>query len=275
MHKFYLSYWSGGYRKTPDDFLIDMHKLCALFLNKHYGECYLITDSVSKDKFKNLPFKEITTELDEIKNVNTENWALGKLLTYKILAERKIPFFHIDYDVFLLKKLPEHFLESDVLVQSIEKDVYGVYALDVIEKDIPTEYEFNPNKDDIAYNVGIFGGTNLSFIKEYAEQGIRLTLDPRMTDLFLKQSTATKWDVNNPSPGFGPACTCEQYFLKVMSENKNVPITCLLPGSNHDKIVRERYSNEIGYVHLMSGKSKPHIVSEVYNKIRQFEQGIL
>ena len=60
-----------------------------------------------------------------------------------------------------------------------------------------------------------------------------------------------------------------------MSDIKNVPITCLLPGDNHDKIVRETYSNEIGYVHLMSAKSKPRMVTEVYNKIRQFEQGIL
>jgi hypothetical protein len=42
----------------------------------------------------------VSTELDSLENIKTPNWALGKILSYKILSERKEQFVHIDYDVF-------------------------------------------------------------------------------------------------------------------------------------------------------------------------------
>ena len=273
--KFYLSYWSGGYRKEPDKLLIDMHKLSAYYINKHYGECHLITDSTSKPYFLNLPFTSITTELDEIKNTETENWALGKLLAYRNISNRKEPFIHIDYDVFLLKKLPDSYLNSGVLVQSVEEDVYDCYRLDVLKNHIPSRYNINPEKTDIAYNVGIFGGTNYNFIHSYSTKAIELCMDSECKIMFDIQSNETKRDKALKSPGFGPACTCEQYYLWVLSQASGVDVTCLLPGSNKRKEEREKKTNELGYVHLMSNKNKPNVVLEMYNKIKYFETEIL
>ena len=50
--KFYMSYWSGGYYKNINQYLIDFHKLSVFLIKKYYGECHLITDTYSKDFFK-------------------------------------------------------------------------------------------------------------------------------------------------------------------------------------------------------------------------------
>lgn len=43
----YISYWSGGYKKKPNDSVINLHKLCVFYLKKHFKEVHFITDSES------------------------------------------------------------------------------------------------------------------------------------------------------------------------------------------------------------------------------------
>jgi hypothetical protein len=56
-----------------------------------------------------------------------------------------------------LKKIPIEKFDSDVLVQSLEENVYGEYALKHI-KDYDQKYLKIPIETDKAYNMGTFGG---------------------------------------------------------------------------------------------------------------------
>ena len=68
--KFYMSYWSGGYYNKIDQYILDMYKLSVHLIKKHYGECYMITDSICKPYFESIGFTNISTELDFIEKFN-------------------------------------------------------------------------------------------------------------------------------------------------------------------------------------------------------------
>lgn len=271
MSKFYLSYWSGGYLGQPNQFVVDMCKLSALYLNEHYGECSLITDTSSKPYFEKLPFKNITTELDILNGVDSHNWALGKLQTYKLLSERKESFIHIDYDVFLLKKIPEETFNCDLLVQNKETNIFKKYELDIFNRLVGEKYHFNlANETDTAYNVGIFGGNNLDFINFYATEAIKFTLDPKNKKMFKKI-----W--NSHAKNGAAATVPEQYYLKVLADKNNINVKCLL-----DCIINiedhtsfndpcKEYSSKLGYVHLMSSKNEERVIKAVYSRLKTFE----
>lgn len=272
---FYMSYWSGGYKKEPSEYVVDLHRLTLNYINKHYNECTLITDSKSKKYFEGMPFKTITTELDEINDVQTMNWALGKLIAYRNITDKKESFLHIDYDVFLLNPIPEEYLNSEVLVQSDEESVWTIYGLRHFNQYVKNRYDLSEvHETDSAYNMGIFGGTNYEFINYYAKEAIKFTLDPKNNEVLEKLSSATKSKTSkSTAPGCGAACTPEQYFLWNLAKKKNINVTCYLKGGQKNKMQREKDAVEKGYVHLMGFKDELMIVKEVYNRLHEFDNG--
>jgi len=267
MYKFYLSYWSGGYTtrynrsQKPSSFLIDMTKLCTFLLKKHYGRVTLITDNYGKEFLKDCYFDEIRTDLNDLDDLLgdkiTYNWALGKLYAYKKLAEQNEPFLHVDYDVFMFKPLPEYTHNQQILVQSDERvpcfrsaeHFLNDYGLNLFEEYVEHRHEFpKPIFDGelAGYNVGIFGGTNCKFIKQYAEKAINFTLDPKTHRLYraLRQ--------NNEA---APALVTEQYYLAILAKKYNVPVSCLLPGPTLPEC--DEQATKLGYVHLCEKKQKP------------------
>ena len=122
--KAYYSYWAKGYRSKVDQFYLDMNKLSAHFAKKNYGEIHLITDSESVDSFKDIAnWNSISTELDSLPEKYSHVWSLGKLLTFKIAAERGHHFIHIDADVIVWEKLPNFIDKADIFCQSREGHV--------------------------------------------------------------------------------------------------------------------------------------------------------
>ena len=259
--KFYMSYWSRGYRQSNNmisSHTLDMHKLSVFLIKKHYGECHMITDSVCKDYFTNIGFDSISTELDCISHIKTHNWALGKLFAYKILSEQNIEFAHIDYDVFLWKPFPEHLLKSEVFVQCVEPDSFDTYKLDIFNKCFANKHHIgNISKKDTAYNMGIFGGINIQFINEYANSAIQLTLDNK--ECFDEMATYS---------GYNVACLCEQYYLKVMSDKFGAKVKCLIEGMDPYKVEHE--ANLLGYTHLNSIKDDQIIKDELQLRMKEF-----
>ena len=257
--KFYMSYWSRGYRQNNkiSKYTLDLHKLSVFLVKKHYGECHLITDSICKDQFKDIGFSSITTELDCISDVKTHNWALGKLFSYKILSEQNIEFAHIDYDVFLWKPFPQRIINSEVFVQSIEQNSYITYNLDIFDKYSAHRHNIKTiSKNDISYNMGIFGGKNLKFINDYANSAIQLTFDN--VDCFKQMAIYS---------GFNVACLCEQYYLKVMSDKYNISPECLL--TSFDEAIIEHQANMLGYTHLNSIKDTEEVKNELYLRMEE------
>lgn len=252
--KFYMSYWSGGYQQIPQPYVIDYHRLSAHYLKKHYGEVHLITDSVGKEHLNGVGYTTISTELDSLPA--NLNWALGKLYSYRKLAQIGDPFLHVDYDVFAAKPFPANKLSSTVLVQSVEK----IFPPDRWY-DVDTFYNLCPNKgycnrddsNDISYNTGIFGGNDLTFIYNYANSAYELSIDPS------NQIGYQQMNIN----AFGtcwylPTIFLEQYYLYQCAKHFDVSITTLLEGGDYDKLWFESSRKTLEYFHVADvGNSVP------------------
>lgn len=267
MYKFYLSYWSGGYvtqfnkTKKPSQLLFLMNKLCAYLIKKHYGRVVLLTDDYGKEHLKDCGFDSIETQTlnelnDDLGDNITYNWALGKLYVYRELAKRNEPFLHVDYDAFLFNPLPERALNQQILVQSkedlsffgnLENAVYW-YGLDLFEEYVEHRHDFPKTVDETfcAYNVGIFGGTNLKFIETYANKAIKFTFDSKSNIVY--RAVRQRNEVL-------PASITEQYYLGVLAKKYNVPVTSLVEGEVITDL--DERATQMGYVHLCSEKHNP------------------
>jgi len=262
---FCMSFWSGGYYKEIDEYLVDIHRLSAALVKKNYGQCRMITDSKSKHLFEDAGFTQITTELDSIPVQKSANWALGKLYAYRTMVNEGNPFCHIDYDVFLWNRLPEELLDSAVFCQCIEDKIYDAYSLALFQKHHVNRHfvtETDKRNNQKSYNVGIFGGNNLQFIGKYADEAIEFSLDSQNEECYRIMS--------HQQPQSIP-CISEQYALYLLSQKMGVPVSCLLkkePGTDE----YEQEGCSIGYTHLMGFKSHPKIRQSIYLKL--YEMGL-
>jgi hypothetical protein len=145
----YLSCWSYGYHGKDDDFIKDLYKLSAHLLLVNYGEVHLVTDKEGKERLKNIPFTSINTSLEILPKNLKVLWSLGKVLAYKIISEKGEPFFHIDNDVFLFKKLPEEILNKEVITQHKEEDAHYFYEVNSFTENIPNKFYLE--KEKISY----------------------------------------------------------------------------------------------------------------------------
>ena len=258
--KIYLSYWPNGYIGGMNEEVMNMHKLCVYLINKIYGECHLMTDKRGKEMLKNLPFTTISTDLEIISNVKTHNWALGKLYTYFILSKYGINFLHVDYDVFLWKPLPDFFIQQPILAQSVDYHT-NFYCEEIFQKEAKNKYLANKiNKNEIAYNMGVFGGKDLDFISKYSESAIELTLDKQNENCFTSMKNCFRSSV---------ACFCEQMYLRIAEQHYNKKINCLF-GNERDEKVMERLAVQYGYTHLIGGKSDPIAHKKIKKRIVEF-----
>jgi len=158
---------------TYPDFLYTT-ALAVLCASRHFKEVEMVTNDWAIDVFQKigLPVTSYSNKLNEMKDVSRFFWAYGKLLAY---CEQKVPFVHIDNDVFLWDKLPKRILKAELCFQSHEpfdQKGYGYYDL---LKPCWNEQPVRPQKivdnevTDFAYNCGICGGHRLEFFEEWRE----------------------------------------------------------------------------------------------------------
>ena len=270
----YYSFSTKGYLKDPnDDFFINLHKIGAFLCKKNYGEVHLITDTKGRDFFKKkVNFDSITVlkELDNIPESYRQVWSLGKILCYKHLAREKIPFLHVDYDVFLWKKLPDFIENADVFAQNLERNAVDHYKVDSAfkyckYKNFPIKKNFlqkllnikNKIYPDFAYNMGIFGGQDFSFIEDYASKSLEFVFHPD-NDYFWKE-----FKVQNPyglEIYWSKATIAEQWYLAKCEELFDKKITCLF----NEKEANSGMWSEIDFHNneydLLNDKSKKKIL---------------
>jgi len=265
--KIYMSYWSGGYQGTPSEYIVDLHKLSAYYVLKHYGEITLITDSKSKPLFENSPFTTITTELDVLTDVKNKNWALGKLYAYYNIAQKQEPFLHLDYDVLLMEPIEKSYENKQILVQSTETHAYRHYQLEKFYENIGENTEFvKPEENHMAYNMGIFGGTEYKFIQNYAESALEFSLNPKNEKVF---------DVMHEYRTWAPATITEQYYLWVMAKKYGIPVTEYLIANDADEDSRRQLEMDAqrkGYVHLLATKNDSTVKRRVYEVLAEFSK---
>lgn len=134
-----------------------------------------------------LEFGEVTTSLDALAGSDPSMWSLGKLYTY---AAQREPFVHVDADVYLWKPLPRRLRTAPVFTQNPEPiSVESFYYRPRMVEDVllshdggsvPEEWSWYlrsglPPRGDCC---GIFGGTDVEFIRYYARQAVGMVEHP-------------------------------------------------------------------------------------------------
>jgi len=255
----YLSFSSKGYHNGDiPEYLVDLHKLSAFYAKKHFGEVHLITDSYSKDFFKDISWTSVSTELDDVPTDYPEVWSLSKLYAYKEICKRGDPFIHIDNDAILWKPLPDRVINAEVFVQCPEDINKHGYEIDKFIEHCPYKQEFSSGPFiEYSYNLGIFGGKNLDFISQYADKALDFVLNKKNKFYWQKYKKYKNY--------WSKAVVAEQYFLAMMSAYYNQKVTCLF-----DKWPSEDEAESIGYSHVMGCKKDPNF----QYKISHFSKSI-
>jgi|SRR5215470_2178147 len=249
--------------------------LCAA--RKHYPETVLITDHKGKklliDKL-GLPFTDVCTELDRLQDIDPAWWSLGKLTAY---AMQDQPFLHLDTDVFLWKPLAPQVAEAPVFAQCPEIHSYG---LDCHQSEIerafaahgctlPREWEWERSQENAHFreeNCGIVGGSNVAFLRYFAETALDMVLSP---------GNSLAWSSLGVKVGYN--MIVEQYLLSACigfhrfhpgSPYRGVRVKYLFTswGDGHDPNCAAR----VGYTHLMGGaKSHPAVGKRLEDRMRR------
>ena len=195
----------------------------------HFKNVVLVTDTWAWDNIfskLDLPFDEVKLTLDSI-DENTNMWAISKA---HAILEMNEPFLHIDSDVYIWEALDKKYLMSNLLVQSnesSESDIqsdfyYSLYEIhNLYFKGINT-YLDNSNlieRDIYAYNCGVVGGTDVEFLRKWAEQMIETanlidTIIPSIDKLGFNPSDIMVW--------------VEQTLLMLMAEHHMVDVSELV-----------------------------------------------
>lgn len=188
--------------------------LSSCILKKHFPKTKIVTDLKGKfiliDKLR-LPFDEVDLSLEGFGSPRYNHvWAAGKIKAYSLQTE---PFFHIDSDVIFLKSPPKHVLKSSLVAsheeffcaeeKSDRAKCYPIYRYKTFIKFLPPPVvEMISGPIQKPYNMGIFGGNDISFIKLYCNAALECMTRGSFNQLipYLKHGTAA-------------SIFFEQYFL--------------------------------------------------------------
>jgi hypothetical protein len=243
LHKTHAGFPSQAYFETA-------FRLALLTAKKNFKRTQLVTDSYGYKLLVHdmgLEFDEVSLELDDLDDMPSNLWMLGKLRAYSIQTE---PFVHLDFDLFLLRPVPAAFKAAPIVVQSEELfkhyEFYrwGVEWVRSTHRNLPVE--FNAFKDvpfeaQLAYNAGIMGGNNHAALADYARKTLQL-IDDNM-DLITQLPAFRMSEIN---------VIYEQYILAAYARYHNIYVY------NHvDNILDNAELEQKGFVHLLGdNKSK-------------------
>jgi hypothetical protein len=151
--------------------------LSCLQAKLFFGKVNLVTDERGKEMLidkLHLPYDNVSTALDNHLQTYPSNlFSLAKIYAYSIQQE---PFIHIDGDVIFWQKPDAALLESNIISQNLEVDLF--FYKDTLEE-INKQFSYIPafflkenyeGKRIYASNAGIIGGKDLDFFKTYCKQ---------------------------------------------------------------------------------------------------------
>lgn len=263
--KAYLSYWIGGWRQKPDEFIVNLHKISSFLAKKHFKEVHFLTDNKSKEYFKDIPFDSVECIFDDLDIGYNNVWSVSKLLAYKHICEKGDPFIHIDYDVFLWKGLQKRLKNAEVFAQCEEHNSYYWYGIEQFLKHCPNSgliKETTP-KPLHGINVGIFGGNNLDFIKRYTQSSLDIIFDKKNKNFFLGENVFSEhWNRAVIVEQYSLACAASYYKVKPELYFKN-------GWPSNQEANKKKYTHLMGAKHNNGIKEKINLISLKIDNIKQ------
>lgn len=264
--KVYMSFWTDGIRFNNTT--LNLWKLSLALAKKHYSTVELITNSDGYNIMKDLPFSNFHIELNNIPNYPTI-WCLGKIYAYKYACSINEPFLHLDGDVLLWEKLPESLTNSNIFAQSYDYEIMSnnVYNAAKLYQDlncnVPTEWFTNDNTK--AFNMGIFGGSDIPLINGYCDFVINMINNPNYINLWLAQpGVLSSSEIGEFNSSTTKSCLVEQGNLAIYCKNNNIiPSLLFQDKSDPDKITYKKYS------HLIVHKNEPNILNRIAQRVSQ------
>ena len=132
---------------------------------------------------------------------------------------RPVPFLHVDGDVYIFEKFDKELISKSIIVQNIETT--SDYYWNMWQK-IKPELSYIPNImknydekiHDKAFNMGIFGGNDIDFIKTYTIASFNF--------VNKNKDSLSKINAYNFNIFF------EQVLLFELSKEKNITVNCLI-----------------------------------------------
>lgn len=189
---FWTKPWKGrrGWSWPDEKYHLLAWVLSVETARRHYPDTVLVTDSVGARMLVDglgLRVKQVDTSLDTLDECDPALWMTGKLWAYR---RQDVPFVHIDTDVFLWRRLPEHVERAPVFAQNPEPFTLGAshYKPErmqrlMTETDgwVPPEWEWSLSLGSLQRGecCGIAGGNHVAFIQYYAETALRVIEEPR------------------------------------------------------------------------------------------------
>lgn len=280
------SFWSKPYKaRQGRSWREPKHHLLAWGLTlrlaqKHFAETALVTDSDGKALLVDrlgLQFSEVSTELDELRDVDPGWWALGKLVAYSLQRQ---PFVHLDTDVFLWKPLSPALQSADVLAQCPEwfSFDHGRGQQKTIEElferhdlSMPKEWEWAVSRTDTHFreeNCGIMGGNRVDFIRHYAESAIRLVTDPAHTSLWAE--LRHKDGLNMLIEQFWLSACLDYHRLDPASPYRGVSIRYVFPSM--ERAFDPQAAALAGFTHLLGDtKAHPEVASRMEQRVEMLD----
>lgn len=241
--------------------------LSCLQIQRLYKRVDLYCNSKAASLLKDelgLPYSNVYVTHDDLNIVNEKLWALPKVFTYSLQNE---PFLHLDGDVFLFKELPTSLLGSELIAQNIE--IASDYYLST-QMELMKYFTYFPNcvKSDFystnpfrAVNAGILGGSDIMFIKEYADLAFK----------YINENARHLSSINVDSFNV----FFEQHLFYSLAKEKGLPVEFLIEGI----IVDNQYKHlgdfhevpcKKNYLHLIGQyKRDEHTCRLMASKLRQ------
>lgn len=255
IHSFWSKAYFNGRWGAESKIAYDIYNfaLSSHLANKHFKNTDLVTDETGASLLEGLPYKSITTDLEDISHIDPRFWTAGKVHSMRIQQE---PCLHIDGDVFFMNSKCKKRLGGkwDVAVQmrEIGNHFYNTY---------PAVFEnirkVHPSIDDInvfnfVYNLGIIGFQNLDLKDEYTFEYFDL--------LYLLELNGVEFPSEKD-----PNIVVEQSLLTTMSQYKNVHVKELITLDDMKRYDLFGAAEKIGFVHLW-GNSKYQ--NEYFKKVK-------
>lgn len=230
-----MSMWSGKKKCGNCNDLKTF--LCLWALSTHFnrnflGKLYLYLTTPYKElliDYLKIKADYVSTELDYLlvpKMNSCEHWSAGKLYA---CASQTRPFIHIDYDAWLLDKLPNEIKNKEVIVQNKEiiSEFSTSYPIRYFKENIPhfppIYYKYLNSKNDFAFNVGFVGGNNVKFITNYSQIGLDVLISERNTMSLNKIYNWLPKEHHYIAP-LGLCLIIEQYGLSSMVREENIDV---------------------------------------------------